>query len=77
MAGGSTWRKTAALVSVLGIALWLTGAGAANAAVVVLFEDNIDVAPVCASGVQCTLTATEFPIPRVALSGEGSLLDVP
>ncbi len=27
MAGGSTWRKTAALVSVRGIALWLTGAG--------------------------------------------------
>ena len=39
---------------------------------VVLFEDNIDGAPVCASGSQCTLSdPVEFPVPQVDLSGEG------
>ena len=59
----SLWQTVLAVV----VATLFAGSTGAE----VLFEDNIDAAPVCAAGSQCLLTAAEFPIPQIDLSGEG------
>ena len=59
-------------VTALSFMLVATSAASLPPGVVVLFEDNIDAAPVCANGTQCFLNLpTEFSIPQVDLSGQG------